>query len=214
MFSYVPSPTQGLIQLTESESANGESSLLIRRMNYGTAGYRHNGEGWARRICRKQQARITDWCRIEELSDSMDPTQKGGSQLEEARGAAGSRVAGELVLVEHYIGIRAAGRTTELLGLRPGAHWPRCSYCWRRTLMFGTCEECIGVPCLRYCCQTFDDRRLCPEHWPRRPASQWQFQQIGHQYWTLHHGESRCTSRTTYYTRGGRFAGLWPIDIE
>ena len=30
------------------------------------------------------------------------------------------------------------------------------------------------MPCLRPCCQIFDGRRLCPEHWPRRPDSQMQ----------------------------------------
>ena len=51
----------------------------------------------------------------------------------------------------------------------PGGHWPKCFYCWRRTLNYGSCDECAGRPCLRHYCQTFEGRRLCPEHWPRRP---------------------------------------------
>ena len=57
---------------------------------------------------------------------------------------------------------------------RPAGQWPKCSCCWRRTLNYGTCAECVGKPCLRHCCQVFDGKRLCPEHWPRRPDSQLQ----------------------------------------
>ena len=48
MFAYVPLPTQFLIQLPESESSNGKSSLLARGMDYYKIGYIHNGEGWVR----------------------------------------------------------------------------------------------------------------------------------------------------------------------
>ena len=178
MIAYVPSPTQLLIQLPGSESSSGESSLLVQGMDYDKIGYVHSVEGWVRHTCREQQENIADWRRLEELSDSMHPAQRGCSQLKEARRAAGNRNANEPVLVEYYTGIRPAGITAELLGLRPGAHWPRCSYCWRRTLLFGTCEECVGAPCLRYCCRTFDGKKLCPEHWPRRPDSLGQRQQI------------------------------------
>ena len=26
----------------------------------------------------------------------------------------------------------------------PGRHWPKCFYCWRRTLNYGSCDECAG----------------------------------------------------------------------
>ena len=84
-----------------------------------------------------------------ELSNSMDPTQKAGNQLKEVKGAAGNRNADELVLVGYYTGA-PAGITAELLGLRPRAHWPKYSYYWKRCLLFGTCEECVGEPRLRY----------------------------------------------------------------
>ena len=161
VFAYATSPTQALIQ----------------GMDYDKIGCMHSVERWAGQTCREQQEKIADWRRIKELSNSVDLTQKGGNQFKEARGAAGMN-ADELVLVELNTGIFPAGITAELLGLSPGAHWPKCSYCWRRTLLFGTCEECVGEPCLRYCCRTFDGRRLCPEHWPRRPDSQGQLQQI------------------------------------
>ena len=176
--AYVPSPTQCLSQLSASESSSGESPLLVQGMDYDTIVYVHCGEVWARRTCREQQENITDWHRFEELSDAMHLTQRGCCQLKEARGTAGNRNADEPVLGEYYTGILPAWITAELLGLRPGAHWPRCSYCWRRTLLFGTCEECVGAPCLRYCCRTFDGKKLCPEHWPRRPDSLGQRQQI------------------------------------
>ena len=176
--AYVPSPTQCLSQLSASESSSGESPLLVQGMDYDTIVYVHCGEVWARRTCREQQENIADWHRLEELSDAMHLTQKGCCQLKEARGTAGNRNADEPVLGEYYTGIRPAWIAAELLGLRPGAHWPRCSYCWRRTLLFGTCEECVGAPCLRYCCRTFDGKKLCPEHWPRRPDSLGQRQQI------------------------------------
>ena len=63
----------------------------------------------------------------------------------------------------------AWGSHAALLGSGQGG-----SYCWRRTLNYGTCEECVGRPCLRHCCQIFDGRRLCPEHWPKRPDGQMQ----------------------------------------
>ena len=79
----------------------------------------------------------------------MDPTQKAGNQLKEVKGAAGNRNADELVLVGYYTGA-PAGITAELLGLRPRAHWPKYSYYWKRCPLFGTCEECVGEPRLRY----------------------------------------------------------------
>ena len=45
MFAYVPLPTQVLIQRPESESSNGEPSLLARGMDYDKIGYIHSGEG-------------------------------------------------------------------------------------------------------------------------------------------------------------------------
>ena len=44
MGAYVPLPTTVLIQLPESESSNGESSLLARGMDYDRFGYIHNGK--------------------------------------------------------------------------------------------------------------------------------------------------------------------------
>ena len=111
---------QGLSQPTESEAANGKSSLLVTMMDYDTIGYKHSGKRWVRQICRIQQEKLADWCRIEELSGSMDLTLKGGNQLKGARRAAWNRDADEIVLVKHYTGIRAAGRATELLGLAQG----------------------------------------------------------------------------------------------
>ena len=116
----MPSPPQGLSQPTESEAANGKSSLLVTMMDYGTIDYRHSGGRWVRRVCRIQQEKLADWCRTEVLSGSMDPTLKGGNQLKGARRAAWNRDADEIVLVKHHTGIRAAGRTTELLGLAQG----------------------------------------------------------------------------------------------
>ena len=60
-----------------------------------------------------------NWCRIVELSNSMDPTQKAGNQLKEVKVAAGNRNADELVLVGYYTSA-PAGITAELLGLRQG----------------------------------------------------------------------------------------------
>ena len=79
----------------------------------------------------------------------MDPTQKAGNQLKEVKGAAGNRNADELVLVGYYTGA-PAGITAELLGLRPRARWPKHSYYWKRSLLFETCEECVGELHLRY----------------------------------------------------------------
>ena len=36
------------------------------------------------------------------------------------------------VYVGHYTGIHVGRRTTELMGLRPGSHWPKCSSCWQK----------------------------------------------------------------------------------
>ena len=91
MFAYVPSPTQGLIQQTGPELAIGESSLPVQRMDHGMAGNRHGCEGWVGQIRREQQERIAEECRLEEHSDAMDSTQKGGNQVKKARGAAGSK---------------------------------------------------------------------------------------------------------------------------
>ena len=124
MCAYVPLPTPVLIQLPESESSNGESSLLARGMDYDKIGYIHSGKGWVRQTCREHQEKRADWCRIVELSDFMAPTQKAGIQLKEAKGAAGSRNAYKLVLDGYYTGA-PAGITAELLGLRPRAHWPK-----------------------------------------------------------------------------------------
>ena len=176
--AYVPSPTQFLMQLPGSESSSGESPLTVQGMDFDTTVYVHCGEVWVRRTCREQQEIIAGWHRLEELSDALHPAQKGCCQPKEARGTAGNRNADKPVLDEYYTGIRLAWTSADLLGLRPGAHWPRCSYCWRRTLLFGTCEECVGAPCLRYCCRTFDGQKLCPEHWPRRPDRLGQRQQI------------------------------------
>ena len=77
MFAYVPSPTQVLIQLPESESSNGESSLLARGMDYDKIGYIHSGKGWVRQTCREHQEKRADWCRIVELSDFMAPHPEG-----------------------------------------------------------------------------------------------------------------------------------------
>ena len=117
MIAYVPSPTQLLIQLPGSESSSGESSLLVQGMDYDKIGYVHSVEGWVRHTCREQQENIADWRRLEKLSDSMHPAQRGCSQLKEARGTAGNRNADEPVLVEYYTGICPAGITAELLGL-------------------------------------------------------------------------------------------------
>ena len=186
--AYVPPPTQFLSQLSGPESSSGESPLLVQGMDYDTITCVHCGEVWVKRTCREQQRSIADWHRLEELSDAMHLAQKGCCQLKEARGTAGNRSADEPVLGEYYTGIRPAWIAAELLGLRPGAHWPRCSYCWRRTLLFGTCEECVGAPCLRYCCRTFGGKKLCPEHWPRQPDSLGQRQQSGRKHWSLMHG--------------------------
>ncbi len=45
---------------------------------------------------------------------------------------------------------RSCRNTAELLGLRPREYWPKYSYCWKRCLHFGTCEECVGEPRLRH----------------------------------------------------------------
>ena len=180
--AYVPSPTQVPNHLPGSESSSGESPPLVQSVDYDTFVYVHYGEAWVRHTRREQHENIEDCHRLEELSDDMHPAQEGCYQLKEARGKAADRITDEPVLGEFYTGTRPSWIAAELLGLRPGAHWPRCSYCWRRTLLFGTCEECVGVPCLRYCCRTFDGKRLCPEHWPRRPDSLGQCQQIGQQH--------------------------------
>ena len=52
----------------------------------------------------------------------------------------------------------------------PGAHWPRCGYCFRSTLNYGHCCSCAGRPCSRWCELTTEDGlHYCPEHWPYRP---------------------------------------------
>ena len=76
-------------------------------------------DGYDKHVVNNKEKRA-DWCRIVELSNSMDPTQKAGNQLKEAKGAAGNRTADELVLVGYYTGA-PAGITAELLGLRPRA---------------------------------------------------------------------------------------------
>ena len=76
MFAYVPSPIQRLIPLPESESANGGSSIPGQRMDCDTTGHRHSGEGWARQTCREPQARIADWCRIEDSVIPLTPLTK------------------------------------------------------------------------------------------------------------------------------------------
>jgi hypothetical protein len=50
----------------------------------------------------------------------------------------------------------------------PGARWPACAYCFRKTLNFGTCKECDGTPCTRWC----EVDGLCPEHWKKKES--WQ----------------------------------------
>ena len=69
----MPSPTQGLSQPTESEAANGKSSLLVTMMDYGTIDYRHSGGRWVRRVCRIQQEKLADWCRTEVLRAPWTP---------------------------------------------------------------------------------------------------------------------------------------------
>ena len=54
----------------------------------------------------------------------------------------------------------------------PGAHWERCYYCFRKTLNFGTCSECDGRPCKRWCeKRSWDSNPRCPEHWPENADS-------------------------------------------
>ena len=106
--AYVPSPTQVLNQLPGSESSSSEAPLLVQGMDYDTIVYVHRGDVWVRRTCREQQENIPDWHRLEENRNADEP-----------------------VLGEYYTGIRPAWTAAELLGLRPGAHWPRCSYYWR-----------------------------------------------------------------------------------
>ena len=90
-----------------------------------------------------------EWRRVMELCNSMNPTQSSGNQFKEVGGAAGNRNAGEMELAWYYTGA-PAGITAKLFGLRPRQCWPKYSYCWKRCLRFGTCEEYVGEPCLRH----------------------------------------------------------------
>ena len=46
---------------------------------------------------------------------------------------------------------------------KPGAHWPRCEYCNRKTRCFGYCNLCAGRPCSRWCELVTQDTHYCPE---------------------------------------------------
>ena len=107
------------IQRPEFGSSNGEPSPLARGMDYDKIGDIHKWRRMDTTYMSSTQGKRTDWCRIMELSNSMDPTQKAGNQLKEVKGAAGNRNADELVLVGYYTGA-PAGITAELL-LRPRA---------------------------------------------------------------------------------------------
>ena len=52
----------------------------------------------------------------------------------------------------------------------PGAHWPRCEYCNRKTRCFGYCNLCAGRPCSRWCELVTQDTHYCPKHWPFKPG--------------------------------------------
>ncbi len=150
-----------------------EADLIgVHEMDYDTAGCEHGGKERRKEHCVRE--RKAERCKSSSLVMPLTPTQRGGNQLRESRGSTGTEDAAKLVLVEHYTGIREGRRATELLGLRPGLHLPKCSYYWKRSLLLGTCEEYVGVPCLRYGFQIFDGESLCLEHWPRRPTSQLQ----------------------------------------
>jgi len=45
----------------------------------------------------------------------------------------------------------------------PGAHWPRCEWCFRSTLNYRNCWECGSKGCRRVCIKVIDGKPLCPD---------------------------------------------------
>ena len=164
---------------TKRWSSEEDQAIVPAEVEHDETGYIHNGEGWMRQTCRPQQGTRRSE-QVMELCNSMNPTQSSGNQFKEGGGAAGNRNAGEMELAWYYTGA-PAGITAKLFGLRPRQCWPKYSYCWKRCLRFGTCEEYVGKSCLRHLRPA-----IGPTTISQSEQRDWMRQQWEKAYWSWH----------------------------